>query len=360
MKVVHISGTPLAGLPIRIVNALNAYTNVKARHINRNPAAYGARTYPGDLHWWDDRKECEALIADADILHFYHWCDFGSDQNPFRFDFLSHMKPGARYLMQWQTNPVTVAKNEGVTVKDLAESSVPQLVSAQYHESYYTHALPVPLIVDTEGTRPVYGQREKPVFFFAPSMPFAAHEERWVTKGKPETVRILEQLRKENVLNYSPIENCPFETYMALKAQADVVIDDLANGSFHLTCLEGLALGKPTLSYVDSRTQMVLAEITGSTDLPIINVELNDAKTVMAELARNRAMREAIGKFSRDWMEKNYSAQKMIRHYVRAYEMLLNGEVLRNPRYTNHAKAKAWLYNTVPDLIWASRRKAGC
>lgn len=51
MLVVHIAFSPLAGAPIRIVTALNAYTNMHARLINTNPAGYGKRTFPEDLIW---------------------------------------------------------------------------------------------------------------------------------------------------------------------------------------------------------------------------------------------------------------------------------------------------------------------
>jgi len=357
MKVVHVSVTPLAGLPIRISKALNTYTDVKSRHVALNPNAYGTLTFPGDLSWEKDQEETKDLISQADILHFYHWFPFGSVANPFRFDFLSHLKTGAKYVMQWQTNPMTVAKNARLSVQDIVEAPVPQLVSAQFHESYYPHARPIPLIVDVEDNLPTYQQREKPVFFFSPSNPNATYGERWETKGRSDVLQLLDELKEKDILDYHLVERMPFDTCASLRSQADVVIDDLITGSFHLSSLEALALGKPTLSYLDSRTQMVLAEITGCTDLPIINIRLEDAKSLITELSQNRELREQIGQFSRAWMMKNYTPQKMIRHYVSAYETLLNGGTLNNPRYSTHATAKAWLYNKVPDYTWASRRE---
>ena len=48
MICVHVSYTPLAGSPIRIVNALNKWTDIKARLINLNPNIYGDRVFEED------------------------------------------------------------------------------------------------------------------------------------------------------------------------------------------------------------------------------------------------------------------------------------------------------------------------
>jgi len=356
MKVVHISATPLAGSPIRIVNALNKHTDVKARSVNLDPAAYGTLTFPEDLTWKQNRAEAESLIAEADIIHFHHWFDFGSDKNPFGFNFIRHMKPGAKHLMHWHSNPLSLAEGYGLNPRTLVEADVPQMVVAQFHEPYYPNALPVPLIVEVESARPALAQRDKPVFFFSPSRPRHAYEDRWETKGKPEIVALLTGAKNKGILDFRVEEKLPFHECMQARSESDVVIDDLITGSFHTTSLEALAIGRPTLSYVDSRTQLVLSELTQSTDLPLINVRYKDASEVIEALARDKSLREEIGKFSRDWMLANYSEKKMAQHYVDGYQQLINDGKLSNKRYQSHRRAKLWLYNDVPDFIWRSRK----
>lgn len=75
MLVVHLTYTPLAGAPIRIVNALNAFTNVKARLINLNPNAYNSRVFPEDLIWQQDKNIALSLISAADIIVCHHPMD---------------------------------------------------------------------------------------------------------------------------------------------------------------------------------------------------------------------------------------------------------------------------------------------
>lgn len=356
MKVVHVSATPLAGSPIRIVNALNKYTDVQARSINLNAKAYGVLTFPEDLLWNEDREECEDLIGQADILHFHHWFDYGSLENPFNFNFLSAMKKNAKYLMHWHSNPMTISSLVGQSVKSLVNSNTPQMVVAQFHESYYPNAYPVPLIVEVESLLPKLHQAETPMVFFSPSSKRHAYEERWETKGKPDILHLLDSLKGERKLDYKLVENIPFSECNKMRGECDIVIDDMVTGGFHTTSLESMALGKPTFSYMDSRTQMVLSQLTGTTDCPLINVRYPDAKSILREVAENKGLRTDLGQFSRDWMLKYYSEEKMVACYKQGYLNLLDLGVLNNERYQTNRRAKLWLYTTVPDLIWHERR----
>ena len=78
MLIVHISYTPLAGSPIRIVNAINKYTTLNARLINLNPSLYGNRIFQEDLIWEKDKEEALELISKADIIHFHHWMELNN------------------------------------------------------------------------------------------------------------------------------------------------------------------------------------------------------------------------------------------------------------------------------------------
>lgn len=352
MKVAHITATPLAGSPIRIVNALNKYTDVQARLINLDANAYGVRTFPEDLLWATQRATCEAVIREADILHFHHWFDFSSIENPFRFDFLSAMKGGARYLMHWHSNPMAISSLTGQSIQDIVNAPVPQMVVAQFHESYYPNAYPVPLIVEVESLSPEITQRPKPIITYSPSRGRHAYEDRWETKGKPEVIRILEGAKSAGYLDYRLIEDIPFQECMRLRSECDMVIDDIVTGSFHTTSLEAMAAGKPTLSYMDKRTQMVLSQLTGTTDCPLINVRFPDAVAVLKELSLDQQLRTDIGRFSREWMLEYYSECKMIEHYRIGYASLMKTGVLFNSRYIKHRNAKLWLYTRLPDLQW--------
>lgn len=92
MLVLHIAMTPLAGAPIRLVNALNKYTDFKSRLIVFNTKAYGTRTFPNDLDWQADKEKCLELISKADIIHLHHFIDIDSTDNAFRINFKDIVK----------------------------------------------------------------------------------------------------------------------------------------------------------------------------------------------------------------------------------------------------------------------------
>lgn len=359
MLVVHVSLTPLAGSPIRIVSALRRHTAVRARLVNLAPHAYGARRFPEDLDWSKDGDEARAEIARADVVHFHHWFEFGSQSNPFRFDFLSAMKSGARHLMHWHSSPEFTARNAGVDALSLQRAPVPQLVVAQYHERYYPQAQPVPLIVEHTHSAipPLRDTASVPHVVFTPSQSLSWHAERWETKGKPEVAGILRALERRGVLRASIEQELPFDACQRLRATADLVIDDVVTGSFHTTSLEALSMGKPTLCWLDARARAVLSELTGTTDLPIVDVPLHALERVLVELCAQRELLHRLGRYAHDWMREHYREEDMVTRYVRAYDELLATGTLTPPARDEHAVARDWLNAGLPDSIWSARRK---
>lgn len=361
MKVVHVSLTPLAGSPIRIVRALRDLAGIDARLINLNPAAYGTRRFPEDLDWSKDRAEATEVVAQADVLHFHHWFDYRSTGNPFGFDFQAQSPPAAKFLMHWHSSPDFAEHHATHPLPADEQRDIAQLVVAQYHEPYYPMARPVPLIVDlppTPESAVPPNPSTPPILFFAPSTPLSRHAERWEAKGKPEVLRILRRLEQRRVARLDLPEALPFEACQERMSRADLVIDDVVTGSFHTTSLEALALGKVCLSYLDGRTQMVLSAITQSSDLPIVNTRLEDLELALENLCRDRKLLAQLGRFGHRWMQAHYHPSAMIRHYVSAYEDLLEGRSLANARYKEDARAKQWLYREWPDLRWAKGKRA--
>jgi hypothetical protein len=90
MNVIHISVSPLAGGPIRIVNALNKHTNINARHVVLRDKGYGTRVFDTDLIWRRDKELIIELLEKCDIIHFHHFFDF--KKNGFKFNFENIVK----------------------------------------------------------------------------------------------------------------------------------------------------------------------------------------------------------------------------------------------------------------------------
>lgn len=351
MKVVHLALTPLAGAPIRIVSALNAHTGVQARFVDLNPFAYGGRVFDEDIHFAAQPDLARTVIEAADVVHLHHWFDLRN--NPFGVD-LSH-KPVLRHL---HSHPEWVARHGGGSADQVVNDPLPQVVVAQFQERFYPHAKPVPNLVRqtdidaaTRGAAP--GSDGRVGVVFQPTTDVSAFEARWDTKGRPETLALLQGVTAALGLRIDAETDLPYRTALARKAGADLVIDELVTGSYHLSSLEGLALGKPTLAWLDARTVAVLAALTGTADLPWINVHLMQAEAALRDLACDAALRVELGANARHWMRQHWDEARLVRHYVDAYDDVLSG--LRPQRGT---RASGYVAINLPDIEWQHRTEA--
>jgi ubiquinone/menaquinone biosynthesis C-methylase UbiE len=360
--VVHLALTPLAGSPIRIVDALNRHTGIRAQLIVLQTNAYGNRTFDGGIDWQTDREEAIELLHDAHIVHLHHF--FELDRNPFNIDFSGECR-SARFVRQFHTHPLTIAHGDANRARAIVESGIPQLVIGQYHERFFPKARVVPNIVllDGELYRPVQRGGTDPVVFFAPTVEYSATSvpqgnTRWETKGAAETEALLLQVVKACGKGRVYVRrNIPHNQCLREKQASDIAIDEMVTGSFHMTSLEALAQGLPTFAYLDSRSLDTLSELTGAHTHPWLNFRLEEAEEPLAELIKDGELRREMGTFARDWMEKYYNDREMVSHYVHAYEDLLERpEAFKKPRFDIGSRRQVFLAQQRDDLVWEKRK----
>lgn len=351
MLIVHISYTPLAGSPIRIVNSINKHTVLKARLLNLDPNNYNKRIFEEDLIWEKDKEEALELISKADIIHFHHWMELNN--NRFNIDFKKITKKNCKFIRMFHSSFDSITSNNKYIEEQVINDSFTKLVIPHYPEKSFLNAIVVPNIVpiNDEDYKPLNMNNEKPIIFYSYTYNNSGFSSRWSTKGYPEVSELLNEFK--NIANIQKITNTPFFECLKLKRQSDIVIDDIITGSYHLTSLEALSQGKPVLSYLDNRTQYILRELTGAEELPFVNVKVEEAKYVLKELCENKKLRDEIGAYSRRWMEKYYNDKDLIKIYVQVYEDLLNGKNISREKPSDEKK---WLSVDIEDLIWKARK----
>jgi FkbM family methyltransferase len=349
LKVLHLALTPLAGAPIRIVTALNAFTGIQARLINLNPRAYGTRTYPEDIDFSTQPDLARDLIESADLIHLHHWIDLA--HNPFGVDLR-----GKRVIRQFHSHPAWIARHAGVDVEAVIADPLPQLVIAQFHERFYPRARPVPNLLNAadlqaSAAAAVVAPPGAPLrVAYQPTVDTSALQQRWDTKGKPETLTWLQRIAANLPLEIDCAGDLPYSEALARKARADVVLDELVTGSYHLSSLEGLALGKPTFAYLDARMVAVLAALTGSSALPWINTHLTTVEGPLRDLHADPALRAEIGAAGRAWIERHWDSAKLIQHFVSAYRDVSAGRAcLREPNEARYVAVN------LPNVDWSVR-----
>lgn len=362
MKVVFLTFTPLAGAPIRIADALNAYTGCSTRVIDVFPRCYGARTFPEDLLWKRDRAECLDLLASADVVQTFHWIDYNSTENPLGLALARIVKPACKFVRMYESDVQFVAKwIPRLSVKDILSDTTPRMVIPHYPERSFRDAYVAPNIIpirdpllspptDVDGTSKVN-------VFYSASSKTSMWEQRWNTKGAPEVLKALNRARREVAFNINYVTDTPYAKCMEMKRRSDIVIGDTTSGSFHLTDLEALSQGRPTFTYADPRSIQVLMALLGCPELPFVNARIEELQAPLVELVKDSGLRREIGDYSRQWIEKWYRDDKLVDFYVRAYERLLDGEDLKRQDCLEFPRAKTFLYNDIYDLQWETRKR---
>jgi hypothetical protein len=119
------------------------------------------------------------------------------------------------------------------------------------------------------------------------------------------------------------VEKVAREEALRLYAQADVIADQFCIGAYGVFALEGLAMGKPVLAYLD---QEHLGD--PAFDLPIVNSTPGNLDGVLAALAAVPELRERLGSAGRAAVERFQSEQAIGEVWGRIYSHLWRREPL--------------------------------
>lgn len=356
MRVVHLSNTPVAGSPGNIVAALNRHTDIAARHVVFNASAYGARTFAVDIDWQTQRDEALAAIDAADVIHIHQYFEFestfGADL-PRRF--------GTRKLIrQYHSAPTLWARNDPGLLARIVSDPVPQLVIAQGPERYYPLARVVPNLVPLYDSRylPAPEADGLPLVVYSPSGRTSAWKTRWETKGAPQTMGLLRKLERKGLCRVQLIVDTPHDACLRIKQRAAIALDECVTGNYHLSGLETLAQGKPTIGHLDVRVQAQLRRLTGAVELPWVDVRLEEAEPVLRALLTDRQLRDEVGAASRRWMERYYDEATLVSLYRRAYFDLFESPGRFGVRRFA-TPAEQWAAVALPDHSWNERRRVG-
>ncbi len=332
MIVTHVALTPLAGSPVRISNALNDL-HIDSRVIILNPKIYGRREFPIDLAWGEEAK---ARLVKSDIIHFHHFFDL--TKNPFNFDFKSLR---GQFIRQFHTSPYTISEWTSVPADDIINSTIPQLVIAQFHTRYYPLARIVPNITPYVSETPLVSYRT-PSIIYSPSNTTPAQESRWDTKGFDQVISIL---NRNKDIKSTVITDTPFNECHAKRMLHNIAIDDVITGSHHITSLDSLALGLATICHLDTSTQCVLQHLTGAHDIPVVNSPIWTLDDCLKTLKRDPHYLEQQGQYSAFWMSKFYHPNAMANHYIEAYQALGSTWRINRPKLNPSTIL-------IPDLIY--------
>jgi len=150
--------------------------------------------------------------------------------------------------------------------------------------------------------------RETVVVAHAPTNPLA--------KGTPHVVAAVEALRAEGVgIELDLITGVSNTEAIERIANADVLVDQLHIGWYGGVAVEGMALGRPVVSYIDEPDNPF-----GSA-LPVIRANPATIKAVLAELVADRDRRVSAAVAGRAFALREHDPRAIVRRY---YEGLVS------------------------------------
>lgn len=317
MKVVHITENPIAGAPLNLVGILNKYASayVEARLISKTAANLG-RTFGSDLLVNEHPEEIRQVIRDADIIHFHN---FFKKQELFkRYPDLWPIVQKKKRVIQFHTQ----RQNKWISFEDaLADKTMKHLVIAQYHPRQYPECTIVPNLIDIWDPKYIgyINENAIPYVVFAPGN---ISLNGWSDKGFEFTKDILRSLDLRGLIQKDIIMEVPHDECMKRKKVADIGIDEVITGSYHLNSLEYLSLGVVAVNACDDLTWGYMRSVCGAEKNPFYITRKPDLQSRLLDLVRQPKLLKELKVAGRVWMERYWDPTKLVHRYVDVYRSL--------------------------------------
>lgn len=335
MKVLH-GMSEVAGQGIYTVQGLN-YNNCDSSMVvwRKNPGGYDVDI---DLKIGNNKIKYPVYgikmgafamkaMMKYDVFHFH----FGYSLIPFHFDlpFLKMLKKD--YFAEFHGSELRFLFNdikydyladhwEDENLKHRNRKDVRKLLGGAkgiiLHDIELKNHLPketdipvyiVPLRVDINKFTPEYPvvkEGKKPIIVHAPS--------KRSTKG---TDRILEELEKidmdyELILVEGKTQSEAFELYK----KADIIIDQISVGTYGVFAIEGMALGKPVITYIDDEMKKSFPD-----SLPIVSCDFDNFRETIEDLISDPQKCHDLGRRGREYVERYHDNKKVTKHLTEIY-----------------------------------------
>ncbi|MBX3308845.1 MAG: glycosyltransferase [Cryobacterium sp.] len=200
----------------------------------------------------------------------------------------SDIRPPARHAARSQWSPFRNPSGAVRALEDgasrnaalVAESGLPVFVSTPDLLEWLPQATWCPVVVDPAVWRADPTRKKSggpPVVVHAPSR-------AWL-KGTDRIEPMLHRLSEEGVIDYRRSLGTPHELMPAMYADADIVLDQFALGSYGVAACEAMASGRLVMCHVDESTRDQVRDLTGS-DVPLHEATI---ETLESELRRAAA-----------------------------------------------------------------------
>ena len=314
MRILHLSDTQLSGSPYRISSLLSRHSGIESKHfVWQEKILY--RQFPIDL------SKKNTTLDEIRYL-IYEWADVMVYHNRWRrqevFKALGTAPPIKPSVIQIHS------PREGEDFRDEVASGIPIACFAQYHPRQWPECkFIVPNAIDiTELVPYARLDRPLPLVSYAPSNTTRTD---WNNKSYSTVGPVLKKMKFSKDSKYNClsdiIHDVPYWEMLERKRRADIGIEEVSTGSYHISGLEYLSLGVPCICHIDELTEKALKDTTGSDTVPFIEATAGSFERVLRKLLRDKDWVER-GAQARAWMERYWNPKVLCDHYIKMYEEL--------------------------------------
>lgn len=191
-------------------------------------------------------------------------------------------------------DPLTAKLQAGVEVprQKLAEFDVPMFVTTLDLLDDVPNATWLPQVLDLEEWRPGPRilERSCPVVLHAPSRTGSMKGSHWVDD-------VCQPLHEAGLIDYRRLRGVPFAEMPTRVREADIVIDQLALGSYGVLALQAMASERLVIGHVSERVRGRLDE-----PIPVLQAEPPELRRVLEEVLAARDWARAFARAGRDYV----------------------------------------------------------
>lgn len=184
-----------------------------------------------------------------------------------------------------------------------ASQGVPVLMSTPDLLGEVPGSVWLPVVVDLQRWQPgapvLTGER--PVVVHVPS--------RAAMKGSSRVDEVLGRLHERGDVVYRRLQGVPPDRMPQVLAEADILLDQFALGSYGVLACEGMAAGRIVIGHVTDEVRSVVRTAAG-TDLPVLEANPETVEEVLARVVADRAGALARAQDGRRFVENLHDGRR--------------------------------------------------
>lgn len=255
----------------------------------------------------------------ADIIHWHNHIEPGIYNN------LMHLK----HVIHYHSEPGNSDIDQWV---DRIPESFKKLTLPHYHSSLrvFKDCEPIRNVVDIApddlihpSDYTVHNDRLKIAYSHSHTASWGV----WQRKGKRETQnvmqRVIKHFRGKIDIRFDLIEGASYRDCMYRKSCADIILDECVTPSYHLSSLEGLAIGRPTVCWIDNKVERALLKCSGAETQPFHSVYIGWLEDYLIDMIeQGPGYIKSEGEKAKKWFDKYWDLQAIVKDYISMYQTL--------------------------------------